>query len=341
MAEIPFEVLAAAIEANRGTAIAAPTHLLHTGGMLTPTKSVYRPPENRGTLAANYRSVVTRRGASFELQENAVDVGILPFLLNGVVEGNVTSPSTPPSASLTRLWEFVRNITGDDIESYTVWWGDPNVEQWISAFAMIDEFSLNADANAEDGVLMFSATGMARPAADNSPVDTAPLATAAALLPAQLMQLWLDTGGDAIGTTPVTGRVLSASHTIRTGVTYKYFGSGPAHTLGFSSVGRNKVAACTTTITFEMPDDTEYDLWVDHTVCKTRMRYNGALIESVAGPIDYYNYVEVDTYGPLVDLAWGENAESNRTLTVTIESEYDADLGSDLRIAVQNTRTGL
>lgn len=33
-----------------------------------------------------------------------------------------------------------------------------------------------------------------------------------------------------------------------------------------------------------------------------RVRHNGALIESVAGPLNFYNYVEVDTYGPLDEL---------------------------------------
>jgi len=59
------------------------------------------------------------------------------------------------------------------------------------------------------------------------------------------------------------------------------------------------------------------------------------------GPPSLYHYVEVDTYGPFEDLVWGENAESNRIIELTINGEYDATLGSDCRVAVQNALTGL
>ena len=92
----------------------------------------------------------------------------------------------------------------------------------------------------------------------------------------------------------------------------------------------------------ELVDTDEYDIFDAGTVCKIRTRLNGPLIESEgAGPTDFYHLVEVDCYGPLDELAWGDYEATNRTVEFTVTSEYDATLGADWRIAVQNDRTTL
>ena len=332
--ELAFETLLAAIESTRGTAISAPTHLIHLGGSITPTKSVQAPDESRGTLASNYRTVATRYGATFEITEGPVDTRILPFLLSGILNGNV-SATTPGGATNTREWAFVRDITADDIESYTLWFGDSSIRQWVGAYAMFLEATLSNDASSEDGVLTFSGNGECRKIATNSPADAAPAATAGAMLPGQMMSLFIDTSS-AIGTTAVTGRLVSASHTLRTGVTFKYLGGGASSTLDFARTGRSRVIGITTTIVMELPDMTQYDNWANHDTLKVRVVHNGATIET-----GFNHQVIVDTYGPFTALSWGTNADSNRTVELTIEGQVDATLASDCQIVVRNASATL
>ena len=336
MAEIPFETFRVALEAARGTAESAPTHLLNLAGKITPNITRYRPKEARGTRARNYRSVDTRKGAEWEAEGDA-DSNLTAVLLNmGVAP--VTSPSTPSGATLSRLWAFVPNLTADNIKAATAWWGDPAIDQLVSDFCMLDELVFENDASGEE-VLTVSAKGMGGfPTKASAPSATASIA--GVTFPGQLMQVWIDTSS-GIGTTALSGRVISAKHTIRTGTTYKYVAAGPAAALDYGLVGRDVVIGMTTELKLELIDYTQYDLWAAGTTLKCRVRHNGALIESTAGPVNWYNYIEFDCYGPAEDLDWDDNEGSNRALNLTINSTYDATLGADFRVAVQNQRTSL
>lgn len=338
MAEIAFEQFTAALEATRGTVVTPPTHLIHQGGILKPEKTTRWAEEHRGTLASNYRSTVTRKGSSWETKSEDADTGILPWWLQMFVAPN-TSPSTPASASLTRDWTFTRGLSSDVLKSFTGYFGDPNVQIWQAGYCMGTEMTLSADAAADDGVLKAKFKGMGWPFTKVS-APTVPAAIAGPLLPAQLLQCWIDTS-NAIGTTAITGRVLGAEHTIRTGVTFKTLGGGPTANLGFSAIGRQPVVGVTTKVRLELFDMAQWDLWNDHSTIKLRMRYNGPAIETVAGPLTYYHHVEVDTYGPFEVLDWGENQNSNRVIELTINGSVDSTLGSDLRIQVRNNRTAL
>lgn len=337
MAEITFETLRMALETTRGTAIGSPTHLLNLAGKITPNIVQHRTVEARGTRAKNYRHVITRKGSAWEGEGDA-DVRVMPFLLNMGVQGAVTSPSTPGAAVTAKLWAFINNISADNIKSATAWWGDPAINQLISDYVMLDELVFENDASDEEGVLTVSAKGMG-----GSPTKVAaPAATTAiagATLPGQLMQCWIDSGS-AIGTTAITGRVISAKHTIKTGVKYKYIAAGPTSPLDYALIGREKIAGLTTELKLEFVDYTEYDLWAAGTDLKVRVRHNGSFIET-ASAIDYYNYMEFDAYGPATDLDWDDNEGTNRALNLTIESQYDSTLASDFRVAVQNVSATL
>ena len=334
MAEIPFERLMAAIEATRGTAAGAPTHLIHLGGTVKPVKSVRRPVERRGTLARNYRSVVTRRGNEWETEEEAIDTNIAPFILNTVVAGNVTSPTTPGGATNARLWTFLRSITADDIEALTLWFGDPNVQTFRAAYCMADELSITSDASDEEGVVVFTLKGMGGQVTRVSN-PTVPASIAGVMLPSQMMEVFIDTNPANIGTTALVTRVISVEHTIPTGVTYKHTGGGATSTMDHSHTGREQTSP-TTKLVLEMPDTDEYELFENHTLLACRVRHNGALIEA-----GFNHFLEVDIYGEFETLEWGENQGSNRTLEVTITGQVDPTLGTDLAMRVQNARTGL
>ena len=334
MAEITFETFSLALEATRGTAVTPPTHAIPMGGIIKPAVTQYRPKEQRGTRVMNYRHKITRKNATFTADGDA-DINYLPVWLNMAIKA-VTTPSTPTNGLLTRLWTFVPTITADDIKAATCYWGDPAINQLQSPFCVLEELVFENDGTA-DGVATLSVKGGGQfPAKVAAP--TAPASIAGDTLPGMEMQLWVDTAS-VIGTTAITGRLLKAKHTISTGVTYKYIAAGPTTTFGFTSIGRMPVVGLKTALEFELPDFNQYDQWAAGTDLKVRVRHNGNLIESVTP--DYYNYAQFDSYGPYEDLDWGDNQGSNRTVKLTMNSQYDTTLAADFSVAVQNARATL
>ncbi len=329
MAEIAFEYLLAALESTKGTPATTPTHYLPLAGTLVPKKARYRPAESRGLLAEYFRSVDVRRWSEFEA-EGGADVYIMPVLLNTIVKGGVNTPSTPGGATTARLWEFAPTMDADDLQAATLWFGDPNVQVFRSAFCMIDELTIAGEASGTDGVTM-SIKGQGRFPTKDAP-GTVPSALQAPLLVPGAMQVWIDT--ETIGTTAITGRVASAELTVPLGGTRKWLAAGPSAGLDFQVLGRQKRHA-ELKLVLELPDTTQYDQWVDATSLKTRVRFNGPLIEA-----GFYHYVEADIYGPFDSLDLGEN-EGSRTIELIVLSEYDTTAGCDWCVRVQNDRTTL
>lgn len=143
MSEIGFEKLAFALEATPGTAIAAPTHIVPTGGVMTPMESRYKPEEQRGYLAGLSRSKRTREWSEAE-GEGGLDTLFAPYIFNMAI-ANVTTPTTPSGATNARLWTFNRQMTANELKTATMWWGDPNVQMWRTAFGMITKVAIKAE----------------------------------------------------------------------------------------------------------------------------------------------------------------------------------------------------
>lgn len=337
MAELAFEYLLAGLETTRGTAVNPPTRYLNLSGTLTPKKQRYRPPESRGTLAEYYRSVDVRKWSEFEA-EGGLDVYTLPLILNALLKGGVTTPSTPPDAILTHLWEFEPTMDADDLQSLTLYWGDPNIQAFQAAFCMPDELTISADASGTDGVTI-SVSGQGHFPSKTSPSSVPAMLDAPLLMPSA-MQVWIDTT-NPIGTTEIVGRVVSTEWKITSGISRKWLAAGPTGDLEFGGIGRGKRHA-EAKLVLELDDTTEYDQWVAATTLKTRIRLNGPAIETVGTPgTTYYHYVQLDIYGPFETLEWGELEGTNRTVELTILSEYDDTAGYDFALFVQNDRATL
>lgn len=146
--------------------------------------------------------------------------------------------------------------------------------------------------------------------------------------------MWLDTSS-AIGTTAITGRLISAEHTIPVGYVPKYLATGPGSDGSFTRLGR-PTRSLTTTIKLELLDLDQMELFEDNTTVKLRVRHNGPLIEG-----SLYHYFQVDTYGPMTLDEFTDLEGVNRAVQFTVVSEYDATLGADWRVLVQNDRATL
>jgi hypothetical protein len=245
--------------------------------------------------------------------------------------GTGADVTTPGGGTDSRLWTFAPTMTSDDLEALTLWFGDPNVQVFRAGYCMPDELTISGDASGTDGVTM-SVNGQGLfPAKVADPVVPAMLS--APMLMPTAMQLWIDTA--TIGSTPVAGRLISAEVTLPSGISRKWLAAGPTSDLSFSKIGRGKRHA-ELALRFEVDDMTQYDQWVAATSLMTRVRFNGSLIEGAL-----YYYVDFDIYGPFDGMEWGENEGTNRTLDVTILSEYNAVAGYDWCVRVQNNRDAL
>lgn len=341
-AETAFEYMALALEATPGTAVTPPTHYLPLLGSITPDRERYSPDESRGTLVQNYRRQAVHIGSTWE-GSGGLDPNYAPLLANMVIKGGVTAPTTPSGATLSRLWTFVPTVTSDNLKSATIYNGDPNVKIWQAVYCMAQEWTISADASGTDAATM-AINGFGRFPTALGSAPTLPSQNIGSLLMPSAMQLWIDTSS-AIGTTEVTGRFISADITIPAGVSQKWYAGGPTGGLNYTKHGRSKRAA-SATVTVELNDVSvaaEYTTWAADTTVKMRIRLNGSLIETTAGPVNWYEYVEFDIYGPLDAFGWGTAGDpaTNRTMSFTVESMYDSTLGADFALKVQNSRTTL
>jgi hypothetical protein len=338
MAELAFEYFLAALEATRGTAVNPPTHYLNMRGTITPREDVYEPDESTGTLDRSNRSLVTRRWSEWTV-EGALDTLTLPFLACMAVRGTPVT-TTPVGGTDTRLHTFVPVMTGDNLKSASLYWGDPGVMVLRSRYAMADQLVLTLDGSSTDGGMQ-QINGLGYFPTKTDPSDLPEQTLGPLIRPAE-MQVWLDTT-EAIGTTELTAvadtRVVSTTMTIPTGVTYKRLAAGPVaegeSIPGYNRTGRQKFRPeCV--IRLELPDADQYDVFAGNngdTIVKLRVRAPGPIIEGALR-----HYVEWDIYGPLRGLEWGELVGSNRTIQFTVPGHRDATLGASFALRVQNNQ---
>jgi len=88
-ASLGFELWALALEAARGTAIAAPTHMANATGTIVGKLDEYVPPDQVGELAEAQREEIVRQSATFAL-EGAADVTKMPVFANLLLDAKTT-----------------------------------------------------------------------------------------------------------------------------------------------------------------------------------------------------------------------------------------------------------
>lgn len=329
MAEILYEALLGALEATRGTAIAAPTHLLNVtdGMMLLPRKTFHNVATVTGTRAEFTTNTKTYEDTALN-PSGTLDLRQAPFW--GNLYAGAATVATPAGGTTARTHTFVPGMSTDPALSATFWSGDPNVQIWVADYHMLDDYTVTFDASSDEAV-SFSANTVGRPWSEaTDPV----IPTQTEMVPAYGIDasLWVDTSS-AIGTTAITGRLVNGEWRIVRSRSRKRHarGAGATRTFDATGIGRDHAEL---DLTFELYDLAQTDLFVDETDAKVRLRLNGALIEG-----SLYNYYQADIYGKLQDLAFDTFMDTNRTVTFTIMSTYNAharSAGHDWQVVVQN-----
>ncbi len=333
MAEILFERSGIALETTAGTAVAAPTHFLPNRINLQPRHTISRRTAS-GLRALHSASKITKEWTEWTMPADGLDTLNLPVFLESAVAGGVAA--TQPDAlnhPTVYLRTYTRSQTSTTERTLTIWGGDPNVQVFRAAYGIPQGFTISGDATGDDAVTL-EASGMAQTMATVAN-PTFPAMLQGPMITPLESQVWLDTTS-AIGTTAITGRMISAVFSVdalRGDPKYLFVGPGGQKT--YSRVGANATAA-TLALRFELLDIAQWNVLMAGTSVKARVRFNGPLINAT-----YYHFVEVDIYGPMSDPGWGEFAGTNRTLDVTITSQYDATAGHDWAVRVQNNRATL
>jgi hypothetical protein len=331
MAEIVFERLAFAEEVTPFTLVTPPTHNLNIVGSITPVEEEYTPNDQYGTLEEAYRTQIMRRSAEWG-GDGDVDIYVAPKVLGAVVKGGVT-PTTPTNGVLTRLGTYVPTLTSNNLKTWSMYGGmDPALGVFQVPGGVVDSLEVTSDAGGTEAVKWSLSGGGAwtDDQVDATPPTFPAVAPGSLLIPGNT-QLWIDTA--TIGTTAITGRLISTRVTIPTNYSKKFpAGQTPGTIPTITRYGRAKRRA-EMELTFELTDLTQYNQWKNLTSLKVRLRHNGSLIESVTP--DYYHYMQFDIYGPFRFGGWGEYEGTNRTITLTIRSIYDATNAASFAAYVQ------
>jgi hypothetical protein len=327
-AEIPFEYLYSVQESTRGTAIATPTRNLGVAATMTPTQEWYEPEDSRGTLVKSYRQLLVREASQFEIPDHAIDLNTFHHYCAGAVKGGVTGSLVETGVY---SWVFTPSITSDDLKSYTLYWGDPNAQIWQAPYCMIDELKITANGSGTDAV-MFSAMGTGQKMVEVSAPSAIAIGTQYSLPPSR-MDYYMDAAGGSYGSTSITSRILDVEITIPTEIKYKFGPVGAAGSGGntFRRIGRDK-RQVEMKITMELLDTTQTDLFLAGTVMKHRARFS---TEALIGSTQR-GFINLDIYGYLRDLEWGDLEGVNRTVSFTVKSMYESSLSADFALTVQN-----
>lgn len=328
--EIAFESLGLAIETTKGTAITTPARTLGLRGMITPQLAKAQPQDAYGQVARHHRSLNTRNWSAWTAS-GAADTLDLGELFKMCVKNGV-SASNPESGA--DLFEYVPSVSGatalSQLAAATMYFNgltSAATKSLRGAFGFIESLSFTNDATGTN-VAQVSANGLTNKTTTQTSVSQPAIAIGKMFAPMN-MQAWLDTSS-GIGTTALSAKLIRAQHTISTGLVPKFIPGGTSSVLDYTAQGIQQRVALQTQIMLRLTDLTEFDLFQAGTDVKLRVRHNGPLITGSS-----YNFAEFDSYGPLESLSWGEFEGANRVVSFTINSHYDATLGSDFRVALQ------
>ena len=201
-------------EVTRGTAVAATSKIAVENIEFEPEDVLARPKLAKGLLHRNPGSeTVITRGSRFRIPETPVVYDQLQHLLSMAVKGGVAATGADPYT-----WTFARSLTADPApDSWTLErrlndGSSQKDNEW--AYALLSELRFIYQV---DQPLRFSAAGFARR------VQASTLTAALALPtieipPTPLAKIWIDSTWANLGTTQITGQVLRAEVTFRTGL---------------------------------------------------------------------------------------------------------------------------
>lgn len=209
--------------------------------------------DTSGTFHGRRRAAYGRAKVGF----TALDLATfedLPWWMKLGLKGGVTGTTdggTPPAYT----YAFDPTITSDDLNSVTLEFGETN-NDYESGQVMMNSFTLRMDAdNDSEPTWMLDAELIGRDW--ETTTFTGSIADRATeTIDARGTKIYIDNAGGSIGTTQLTGALISASITVNNNIHFKAFAEDTVY------VAANKVGRQQQTIdaqfTFEFDNDTEF-----------------------------------------------------------------------------------
>ena len=322
MGEVALRKTQAALEAVRGTQLAA-TRKVYGTGHFDETVGIIRPQnEQRGVLVKNYRSQPGLITSKFPFTGTATYEDLC-WWFQMALKGGVTGVL---SATTVYTYTFVPTQTADDLKSMTVEWGD-DTQAWKAGFGMVNTLEVSG---ALGEALKFQADVL---------VDDFATATFTGAISdrvtedilTHLSKLAIGAAG-AVPSGYMSGRFIGFKLKIDNHLAPKFFADGAAQK--FTGMGRAE-REYMLDVTFEgtAATVTERGLYDSATARVVRLTSLGSIIPGSAGNIQK----SLDIVLPGIWTAYpvGERG-TNTIFTGTLESQYDVALGYDISAAVAN-----
>lgn len=321
MGEVALRKVQGALEATRGTPVAA-TRKVYATGHLMKDINLLVPVEDRGTFIQNYRSIQGVVTASATLDGGA-SYEDLPWWCQMMLKGGVTGTVSGVTAY---TYLFVPTAGVDDIKTADFEWGD-ETQAYRMIYAMVDSWEIKGEPN---GFWSFTANLIGN--------DMATFTFTAALgertvedVNMYLTKLAIGAAG-AVPSSYMTGRFISFSLTGKNNLARKYFSDGVAPTLGGIGRGKREFA-----LTLRMEGNAatiaERTVWEAGTSRVARITATGSAIAGSTGPI--YRSVDIVFPGKWETVVVAER-DTNTVLDFTMRNEYDSVLGYDLSVSATN-----
>jgi len=322
----------AGIESTRGTAVAA-TRKVYAQIEPSYSRALMDFQDTSGTWFGRRRAAYGREKISFSASDVATYEDAA-WWLKMAVDGTVTG-SADAGTPIAYTYQFTPSPTADNLKAMTLEFGESG-NQYESDQVMVNSLTLRMDSdNDSEPTWMIEADLMGRTWVDST--FTAALSDRATEpILARGTKLYIDDSGGTIGTTQVTGKLISASYTINNNLHYKAFAED---TRGYApnKVGRGALTA-DAEITFEFAEDGEFGNYRNETsdtapvLRLVRLQREGSQIH---GSSVVNKTFRLDIWGYWSSWARSDR-EGNLIATMTLQGFYDTTAAAMFKATVIN-----
>jgi hypothetical protein len=328
--DIILQKIQAGLESTRGTNVAA-TRVVYAQGAASYERSLQTFVDTTGTYEARRRTTYGRQSVGMTFTDLATFED-LPWWFQLAIKGGVAGVGDGGSP-IAYAYTFVPSLATDDLKSATVEFNHTG-NVYESGQVMVNTWTLRGDSDSDDEPgWMFEAECMARDWA-TSTFTGALTDRTTEVIKARGTKLYIDDAGGTIGTTQVTGRLISWSITGNNNVQMKAWAEDE------TSMAANKVSRGERTldaqITLEFDSDAEFDDYrtAGAPVQKlVRLESEGSEIHAGGTPQD--KRLRFDILGYWSAAAFGERTGS-RIITLSLAAYYDATAAKSFSAEVYN-----
>jgi len=327
--ELILQKAQAGIESTRGTGVAA-TRKVYARIQASYDKPLATFADTTGTYASRRRAAYGRTVVGFSGTDIATYEDLAWWFQFGL-KGGVTGSG---SGSVGYTYAFTPSLATDDLKSMTLEFGDDG-NPYESTQVMVNSWTLrgDGDSDTEPGWMLdcemigrdWSTTTFTGSLSDRS----------TEVILARGTKIYLDDAAANIGTTQVTGKLISFSITGNNNVHYKAF-MEDEDAFAANKVGRGE-RTFDAQFVLEFDADTEF---AKYRTSAPSIRYIRLEREGSTIATTYKKKATIDMAGYWSAISWGDR-EGNITATFSLSCFYDSTIGADLKATIINALSTL